>query len=254
MSICCLIYLYVVLIFLPSKLFKHDVKINHMIKITYPVIILNFKNYDQTIGKKGLHLSKIAEEVAREIGVSIAVCPQTVDLRKIAEEVDIPVLAQHVDANDSGSYTGNNLIQAVMETGAIGSLVNHSEHRLKLADIEKIVDKANNLDFFTCVCSNNLQTSKAIATLNPVACAMEPPELIGSGVSVTTQPSLVKDTIKAISDINSNIQPLVGAGISTNKDVFEALQLGAKGVLLASGFVKAKNPKEVLIEMAKAVL
>ena len=225
-----------------------------MARITYPIIILNFKNYDQTVGKKGLHLSKIAEEVAKELSVSIAVCPQTVDLRKIAEEVDIPVLAQHVDANDSGSFTGNNLLQAIIETGSVGSLVNHSEHRLKLADIEKIVNKANSLDFFTCVCSNNLQTSKAIAALNPVACAMEPPELIGSGVSVTTQPDLVKDTIKAITDINHNVQPLVGAGVSTNQDVLEAIQLGAKGVLLASGFVKAKDPKEVLLRMAEAIL
>ena len=225
-----------------------------MARIAYPIIILNFKNYDQTVGKKGLYLSKIAEEVAKELSVSIAVCPQTVDLRKIAEEVDIPVLAQHVDANDSGSFTGNNLLQAIIETGAVGSLVNHSEHRLKLSDIERIVNKANSLDFFTCVCSNNLQTSKAIAALNPVACAMEPPELIGSGVSVTTQPDLVKDTIKAITDINHNVQPLVGAGVSTNQDVLEAIQLGAKGVLLASGFVKAKDPREVLLGMAKAIL
>ncbi len=225
-----------------------------MTRITYPIIILNFKNYEETIGERGLKLSKIADEVAKELGVSIAVCPQTVDLRKTVEEVIIPVLAQHVDSNDFGSYTGNNIMQAIIETGAIGSLVNHSEHRLKLADIEKIVQKANTLDFFTCVCSNNLQTSKAIAALNPIACAMEPPELIGSGVSVTTQPQLVKDTIKAILDINSNVQPLVGAGVSTNQDVLEAIQLGAKGVLLASGFVKAKEPKEVLLKMAQAIL
>ena len=225
-----------------------------MVEISYPIIILNFKNYDQTIGERGLYLSKIAEEVAKELGVSIAVCPQTVDLRLIAEEVDIPVLSQHVDANDSGSYTGNNLMQAILETGAVGSLVNHSEHRLKLADIEKIIQKANSLGFFTCVCSNNLQTSKAIAALNPIACAMEPPELIGSGVSVTTQPDLVRDTIKAMLNINPNVQPLVGAGVSTNQDVSEAIQLGANGVLLASGFVKAKDPKAVLLEMAKAIL
>ena len=225
-----------------------------MVKISYPVIILNFKNYDQTIGKRGLRLSKIAEEISKELDVCIAVCPQTVDLRNIADEVDIPILAQHVDANDTGSYTGNNLIEAIKEAGAVGSLVNHSEHRLKLADIERIIEKAQLLDFFTCVCSNNLQTSKAIAALNPVACAMEPPELIGSGVSVTTQPELVKNTIYAIKEINSNVQPLVGAGVSTNEDVTEALQLGAKGVLLASGFVKAKDPKEVLLSMAKAVL
>ncbi|MCE7742475.1 MAG: triose-phosphate isomerase [Candidatus Heimdallarchaeota archaeon] len=225
-----------------------------MSDITYPIIILNYKNYTQTIGKRGLVLSKIAESVAFETGVSIAVCPQTVDIGLIVQEVEIPVLAQHVDGNDAGSYTGNNLLEAVKESGVAGSLVNHSEHRLRLSDIEKIVDKAKKLDFYTCVCSNNIQTSKAIASLEPSACAMEPPELIGSGVSVTTKPELVKQTLLAIKNVNSSVQPLVGAGVTTSQDVAEAVQMGAKGVLLASGFVKAKDPKEVLQEMAQALM
>ncbi|MHA1200123.1 MAG: triose-phosphate isomerase [Candidatus Heimdallarchaeaceae archaeon] len=225
-----------------------------MSKITYPIIILNYKNYSQTIGKQGLALSKIAENVSTETGVSIAICPQTVDIGLISQEVEIPVLAQHVDGNDDGSYTGNNLLEAVKEGGAVGSLVNHSEHRLRLADIEKIIDKAKKLDFYTCVCSNNIQTSKAIASLEPNACAMEPPELIGSGVSVTTKPELVKETLSAIKNVSNLVQPLVGAGVTTSQDVAEAVQMGAMGVLLASGFVKAKDPKEVLLKMAQALM
>ncbi|MCG3215526.1 MAG: triose-phosphate isomerase, partial [Candidatus Heimdallarchaeota archaeon] len=104
------------------------------------------------------------------------------------------------------------------------------------------------------VCSNNLQTSKAISALSPIACAMEPPELIGSGISVTTEPDLVKETINAILGVNPSVQPLVGAGVSKAQDVLEALKLGAKGVLLASGFVKAKDPKTALIDMANALI
>lgn len=224
-----------------------------MQNITYPIIILNYKNYNETIGERGLLLSKTAEKIAKEIGVSIAVCPQNVDIRLTAQEVDIPVLAQHVDSNDFGSYTGNNLIEAIKESGAVGSLVNHSEHRLKLSDIEQIIEKSKRLDFYTCVCSNNIQTSKAISAMKPEACAMEPPELIGSGVSVTTKPELVKQTLEAIESISNSVQPLVGAGVTTSKDVSEAIQMGAKGVLLASGFVKARNPEEVLLEMALAL-
>jgi triosephosphate isomerase len=132
-------------------------------------------------------------------------------------------------------------------------LVNHSENRLKLADIEKIVTKSKNLNFYTCICSNNIQTSKAIAALEPDACAMEPPELIGSGVSVTTKPELVEQTLVAIKEVSNNVKPLVGAGVTTSTDVREAVQMGAKGVLLASGFVKAKDPKEVLLTMAQAL-
>ncbi len=225
-----------------------------MPEISYPIIILNYKNYEQTIGEKGLNLSKIAEKVAEETGVAVAVCPQTIDIGLISQEVNIPVLAQHVDANDSGSFTGNNLIEAIKEAGATGSLVNHSEHRLKLADIEKIIEKSRKLDFYTCVCSNNIQTSKAISSLEPNACAMEPPELIGSGVSVTTKPELVKQTLSTIRAMSDKVQPLVGAGVTTSEDVVEAIQMGARGVLLASGFVKAKNPSSVLEEMAQALI
>jgi triosephosphate isomerase len=224
-----------------------------MSKINLPVIILNFKNYIETTGKKGLELAIIAEKVAKEQEAEIIVCPQTADIRLISSNVEIPIFAQHVDSNDPGSHTGNNLMETLIESGANGSLVNHSEHRLKLSDIEKIVTKANKNNFFTCVCSNNIQTSKAISALSPDACAMEPPELIGSGVSVTTRPDLVKKTISTIKNINEEVYPLVGAGVTTASDIVEALRLGAKGVLLASGFVKASDPKKVLQEMANAL-
>ncbi|MHA1223659.1 MAG: triose-phosphate isomerase [Candidatus Heimdallarchaeaceae archaeon] len=224
-----------------------------MSKLKFPLIILNFKNYAQTIGEKGLKLSKIAEKVAKDTNVEIIVCPQTTDIRLVAETVDIPVFAQHIDATEAGSHTGNNLMDAVIDSGAVGSLVNHSEHRLKLSEIEQIISSSKKKNFFTCVCSNNIQTSKAIAAMSPRACAMEPPELIGSGISVTTRPDLVVETIEAIQKISKDVKPLVGAGVSTAQDVREAVELGAQGVLLASGFVKAKEPKAVLEKMALAV-
>ncbi len=225
-----------------------------MEEITYPVIILNFKNYVQSMGNNGLDLAKIAERVAKETSTEIIVCPHTTDIRLISESVDIPVFSQHVDANEPGSFTGNNLIEAIMESGAVGTLVNHSEHRLALDKIEGIIDRAKRLDFATCICSNNLQVSQAAAALSPDACAMEPPELIGSGVSVTTRPELVEKTIAAITRINPNVKPLVGAGVSTANDISEAIKLGSKGVLLASGFVKSKQPYESLLEMAKSLV
>ena len=222
--------------------------------ISYPVIILNFKNYTQSVGSNGLNLAKIAEEVSKETSVEIIVCPQTTDIRLIADSVDIPIFSQHVDANEPGSFTGNNLIEAAIESGASGSLVNHSEHRLTLDKIEAIISRSKKLNFTTCVCSNNLQSSRAASSLSPDACAMEPPELIGSGVSVTTRPELIKNTIAAILETNPNVKPLVGAGVSTANDVSEAIKLGSDGVLLASGFVKSKKPKEILLEMANALM
>ena len=110
-----------------------------MTNVKFPVIILNFKNYLQSVGENGLKLSKIASEVANEIGVEIVVCPQTTDIHLIHQSLDIPILAQHVDSNEPGSHTGNNLMEALIQSGATGSLVNHSEHRLLLSDIKRRV-------------------------------------------------------------------------------------------------------------------
>jgi len=225
-----------------------------MRKLEYPIIILNFKNYSEATGEKALKLAKIAEEVSKNKNVNIAICPQTVDIRMISQHVDLPVLAQHVDSNNPGSHTGNNLIDAIIEAGAVGTLVNHSEHQLKISDIEAIIEKSKEKDFLTCVCANNLKTSISLAALDPTCCAMEPPELIGGDVSVTTKPDLVRKTVESIKNINPNVIPLVGAGVKTREDVEKAIKLGAKGVLLASGFVKAKNPKQALEEMTEGIL
>jgi triosephosphate isomerase len=46
---------------------------------------------------------------------------------------------------------------------------------------------------------------------------------------------------------------LCGAGITKGEDVAAALRLGTKGVLVASGIVKAKDPCKVLMEFSEAI-
>jgi triosephosphate isomerase len=46
---------------------------------------------------------------------------------------------------------------------------------------------------------------------------------------------------------------LCGAGVKTGKDVRRALELGAKGVLLASGVVKAKDPRKALQDLVSFI-
>ena len=76
-----------------------------------PAIVLNMKTYSQATGKAALKLAKICDEVAKDKGASIVICPQLADAQKIVESVDIPVFAQHVDDVDPGSHTGWVLIE-----------------------------------------------------------------------------------------------------------------------------------------------
>ena len=216
-----------------------------------PLIILNVKAYEQSVGEKGLALAKACREVSEETGVTIAISPQQVDLAWIARQVDIPCFAQHVDAISPGSHTGWVSLKAIKEANAVGTLLNHSEHPMKIIDVDKVIQQAKELDILVVACTNNLSVTKAIAELSPYSIAVEPPQLIGTGIPVSkADPEIVSSSVKAVKKIDSSIVVLCGAGISTGEDVKAAIELGAEGVLLASGVVKAKDPKKALLDLA----
>ncbi len=219
-----------------------------------PMVILNFKTYLESTGKNALKLAEISEEVAQETGVNIAVAPQHADLLRISSEVEIPVLAQHVDAVDAGGHTGSVLLESIKEAGAVGTLINHSEIRMKLADIQNVVSKTIEHQLGSVVCTNNVETSAAAATLKPTFVAIEPPELIGSGIPVSqAEPEIVEGTVEVIHQIDPGVKVLCGAGISTGDDMQAALKLGSEGVLLASGIILADDPKAALTDLVSKI-
>lgn len=226
-----------------------------MKKLEFPAIIVNFKTYLQATGKRAIELAKIAENVSKKMNVCIAVAPQHTDLAQIASQVSIPVLAQHIDPIKPGSHTGHILPESVKEAGAIGTLINHSEKKLKLAEIDMAISRARELGLISVVCTNNESVSTAVAALDPDVIAIEPPELIGTGIPVSkAKPEVVLSTVNAVRKINDRVTIICGAGISRGEDVTAALRLGTKGVLLASGVVLAEKPADILEEMAKGLL
>ena len=225
-----------------------------MTKIRTPIILVNFKTYPQGTGKKALELAKIAEKVSLETDICIAVAPQFTDISSIAHSTSIPVFAQHIDPIKYGSFTGHILAESIKEAGAVGTLINHSERQMKLADIDATIKKTQELNLISIVCANNPSVSAAIAALKPDMTAVEPPELIGTGIPVSkAKPEVVTSTVKLIKRINSDVVVLCGAGITAGKDVAAALRLGTEGVLVASGIVKAKDPYMVLLEFAESM-
>lgn len=219
-----------------------------------PLIAINFKAYTQSMGELSLKLAKLCETVAEETGVPFIVCPQQTDLKFIAEKVTIPVYAQHIDAVEPGSCTGHVVAEAVKASGAEGTLINHSECRVRVFDIDWLIRKCGSLKLETIVCTNNIHVSRASAALHPTYVAVEPPELIGGDISVTTaNPEVVAGTVKEIQKIAPDVKVLCGAGVKTGEDVRVAVELGTEGVLLASGVVKAKDQKKALYELVKEV-
>lgn len=215
-----------------------------------PIVILNYKTYLESSGENALELARALKSASEESGITMVAAPQAADIYRIPDQISLPIFAQHIDPITPGGHTGSNLIETLIEAGISGSLINHSENRMKLADIDEVIQLCKQNDIESCVCTNNIATSKAIATFSPDAVAVEPPELIGTGIPVSqAQPEVVEDSVKGVKSINKKIKVLCGAGISTGDDMKAAMDLGADGVLLASGIVKAKNPKEALLDL-----
>ena len=219
-----------------------------------PVIVLNVKTYAEATGNKALEIAILMEKISKETDSSMAIAVQTTDITECSKKVSIPVWAEHIDAIKPGSHTGWTLPEAVIDAGAVGTLINHSEHRLKIADIDFCITRAKELNLDHIVCSNNVTTSKAIAAFSPNFIAVEPPELIGGDISVTTaDPDIVSGSVDAVRDVDKNVKVLCGAGVKNGEDVAKSVELGVEGVLLASGIVKAMNKEKVIRDLASGL-
>jgi triosephosphate isomerase len=214
------------------------------------LIVLNFKTYRESTGEAALRLAEICEDVSKDYSVNIAIAPQVADIHAIYEAVKIPVYAQHVDGVGYGGFTGHVTAASIKAAGASGSLINHSERRLKLAEIEASLVACRSSGLATIICTNNVATTRAAAALEPDYVAVEPPELIGSGIPVSkANPDVVRESVDAVKDIAPTVGVLCGAGITHGEDLKAALELGSEGVLLASGIIKAKDQRKALEEL-----
>jgi triosephosphate isomerase len=215
-----------------------------------PLILINTKTFKEGMGNRAHMIANAAQLVTHESGVTIGLAPSFFDLHPISRHFAIPVYAQHVDGFEPGAHTGHITADALKIAGAAGSLINHSERRLTLADIESSVRALQAQKLISVICSNNEATSAGAAALGPEYVAIEPPELIGSGVSVSkANPDIIRRSVAAVHAVNPKVKVLTGAGIQSGDCVKIAVDLGTDGVLLASSVVKAKEPATVLRDL-----
>ncbi|MEE8132056.1 MAG: triose-phosphate isomerase [Nitrososphaerales archaeon] len=218
------------------------------------LFIVNFKNYSQVAGSNSVKLAQAAEFVIRRSRVDIVVAPSAGSLAYVADAVQIPVFAQHVDHFELGSTTGFLVPEIAKSYGVSGSLINHSEHRIPTQIIERLVQRLRSLKMISVVCARTPAEVKKLAAFTPDYIAIEPPGLIGSGIAVSkAKPSVITHSIDVVNDVNPDVSVICGAGIVNSEDVSAAMQLGSRGILVASGIVKAKNWKTKIRELADAM-
>jgi triosephosphate isomerase len=214
-------------------------------------LIINFKNYEEVSADRAIRLGETARKVAEKIQVEIILAPPHPVLALIAKEVEIPVICQHVDDEKMGPSTGFTVPEIAKSYGAIGSLINHSEHRIEMNSIASLVKRLRRLGMVSIVCAQEPQEVVEISTFEPDFIAIEPPELIGSGKAVSKEnPTVIT---KSIEGAGSRSRIICGAGISDKEDVSKAIELGSQGILVASGVIKATSWDKKITELASGM-
>ena len=70
----------------------------------------------------------------------------------------------------------------------------------------------------------------------------------------TEKPQLIVNSTNAVKMAKNSTKLLCGAGIVTAKDVSRASELGAKGILVASGIIKARSWEKIITDFSKALV
>lgn len=214
-----------------------------------PLIVVNFKTYATAMGQKAVDLAQAMERASKDHVRMIAVV-SAFDLHAVKQAApSLEVWSQHLDPVGQGSFTGWLQPKNAIERGAQGTIINHAEHKVDIEHVQQLMQQLPD-EFPMCACAADVEEAHQLAELGPTFIAVEPPELIGGDISVTTaDPAIVSNTVNAVRAINPHVRVLCGAGVKDGKDVKTAVELGAHGVLLASGVTKASDVDAVLADL-----
>ena len=208
------------------------------------MIIVNFKTYPEGTGKNAVKLAKI---ISKYNGFYVAVQPA--DISRVVGATK-KVLAQHIDPINPGRGTGYILPESVKSAGAVGTLINHSEHRISLKEVGILIERCRELKLRSVVCVKNIREALKVLKFKPSVIAYEEPKLIGTGIPITGQTSKIQKFIRIFRKKDKVIPVLCGAGISHAEDMRIAVREGYEGVLVASSIVKSKNPEKLIKEFS----
>jgi len=220
-------------------------------KIRTPFFEIGTKNY--IWGDAVLELAKAADEAAEKYDIDVLFITPVVEIRRIAENTkNLIILAPYMDTLRPGRGMADILPEAVKDAGAKGVVVNHSEKPMTLPAIKATIERANELNMLVFACADTIAEAKAITQLGPDIINPEPSELIGGAAGKVSDMSYVKESIKAIKEINPNILVEQAAGITTGQQVYDFIMAGSEAAGAASGILNAEDPIAKMYEMVEA--
>ncbi|MCE4603012.1 MAG: triose-phosphate isomerase [Desulfurococcales archaeon] len=220
-----------------------------------PVVAINYKVYPTAFGERGLEIAKAAVQIHETYGdrIRLILVTPLINSAKIATLYH-DTFAQHADPVGMGAYTGYTPVEALALEGVAGVMLNHSEHKILYRDLSTLVSSARSSGLEVLVCADTPGEASGIAYLRPDMIALEPPELIGTGIPVSkARPEVIRGGVDTVSRIDPSILVLAGAGITGRDDAARAVELGAQGVLVASAVMKSRDPYRSIEELVLGV-
>lgn len=219
-------------------------------KIRTPYFEIGTKNY--IYGDTVLEYAKAADAAAEKYDIDVLFITPAVEIRRIKENTKhLIILAPYMDTLRPGRGMADILPEGLKAAGAEGVVVNHCEKPMSVPAIRKTIERARELDMLVFACADTIDEAKAIAQLHPDIINPEPSELIGGSGEVSDM-SFVKESIRAVKEIDPDILVEQAAGITNGQQVYDFIMAGSEAAGAASGIMNAKDPAAMIDEMIAA--
>jgi len=248
-----------------------------MAEVPEKALMINFKGYPESTGQNAIGLVRKLNTLAEFYGTKIIVTPHPSDLRQVCDVAgnegldNVLVFSQDVelpkDEGKPNNITGKITPEFLQRIGVAGVIINHSENRIEKPDGEAdegrigLLTKAlRKRDLVSLVCAGRFigkdkpeenkrltmqEVEKLVRVANPDILAVEPPEMIGGDISVTTRPDLIEEFVEKVGRLNPRVKVAVGAGVKNKADAEKAAELNAPRLLVASGVTTPKGKTQV---------
>ena len=192
-------------------------------------------------GKEALKMAIFADSLSEQYDVQIIFSAQYVDIPAISHSTkNIYVFSQHIDPVYPGRGMGAILPEAIRESGAVGTILNHAEKKLSLHELYCTIQRCKQVGLISLVCADSIPECIASLHLGADMILKESESMIDSGKSCPDRE--IQNVAAALCKHKKELIILHGAGIKDEYDIYDIIFSGAVATGCTSAIFKSKDP------------
>ncbi|GAA1488077.1 triose-phosphate isomerase [Brachybacterium sacelli] len=200
------------------------------------------------IGPKNLLRRRALEELALAAGaaasrhgITVVLTVPSVMVAPVADlHSGVLVFAQSMDVDEMGPSVGRVTVEALVDAGADGVMLNHDAAPLDEGTLAAAVRRARSIGLRTIVVAGTHAEALHAAALGPTAVLLEPSELIGTvGAGERTW---IPSVNQALHQVDPQILAMHAGGVGSPEAARSIMASGADGTGSTSGVLAATDP------------